>query len=139
MIKKTLHKVSAVLLSFIVLFSTMSFTVDFHYCGDTLVDTAILQKAENCGMEMEKPAPVSDCNVSKKNCCSDKELVVVGADDLKKSNETLTSDQHLFVASFIYTYVNLFEGLEENETSYKDYSPPLVHRRIYKLDETYLI
>ena len=111
MIKQTLHKASAILLSIVVLFSTMSFTVDFHYCGDNLVDTAILHKAENCGMEMDKPTPVSDCNVSEKNCCSDKEMVVVGADDLKKTNETLTSDQQLLVASFIYTYVNLFEDL----------------------------
>ena len=32
----------------------MSFTVDMHYCGDTLVDSAIFHKVKTCGMEMQK-------------------------------------------------------------------------------------
>jgi len=35
-------------MAFVVLFSTMSFTVNMHYCGDTLVETAIFKKAKGC-------------------------------------------------------------------------------------------
>ena len=36
--KKFLHKSMAILMAVVVLFTTMSFTVDMHYCGDSLVD-----------------------------------------------------------------------------------------------------
>ncbi|WP_455429473.1 HYC_CC_PP family protein, partial [Maribacter hydrothermalis] len=36
--KKFYHKILSVIMAFVVLLSTMSFTIDFHYCGDLLVD-----------------------------------------------------------------------------------------------------
>ena len=125
-------------MAIVVLFSTMSFTIDMHYCGDTLVDSAIFQNAETCGMEMENSS-IEGCSVKVKDCCSDEQLVLDGQDELKISFDKLTFDQQVFVASFVYAYINLFEGLEENASSYRDYVPPLVIRQIYKLDETYLI
>ena len=136
--KQIFHKISSFLMAIVVLFSTMSFTIDMHYCGDSLVETAIFHKAKGCGMEMEKPS-TDGCSIKVKDCCSDEQLIIDGQDELKISFDKLTFDQQVFVASFVYTYINLFEGLEENVTSYRDYVPPLVIRQIYKLDETYLI
>ena len=137
--KQIFHKIMSSVMAFVVLFSTMSFTIDMHFCGDTLIDTAIFHKTETCGMEMEASVPTSENKVSKKNCCSDKQIVVDGQDELKTSFEKLTIDQQVFIASFIYAYNNLFESVEENIKSYGDSSPSLVVKDIYKLDETYLI
>ena len=136
--KQVFHKISSFLMAIVVLFSTMSFTVDMHYCGDTLVDSAIFHNAETCGMEMENPS-TEGCAITKKDCCNDEQINIDGQDELNVSFNTLTFDQQLFVASFVYSYINLFEGLEENVTSYRDYAPPLVIKQIFKLDETYLI
>ncbi|MDL5514075.1 hypothetical protein QSE00_19835 [Arenibacter sp. M-2] len=136
--KQIFHKISSFLMAIVVLFSTMSFTIDMHYCGDNLVETAIFHKAKGCGMEMEKPS-TDGCSIKVKDCCSDEQLIIDGQDELKISFDKLTFDQQVFVASFVYTYINLFEGLEKNVTSFRDYVPPLVIRQIYKLDETYLI
>ncbi len=125
-------------MAFVVLFSTMSFTMNMHYCGDTLVETAIFNKAKGCGMEMEKPS-TEGCSITKKNCCNDEQLVIDGQDELKLNFDKLTFEQQQFVASFIYTYINLFEGLDKNVSSYEEYKPPLVIRQLYKIDETYLI
>ncbi len=137
--KEKLHRILSFSMAVLVLLSTMSFTIDMHYCGDTLVDTAIFKKAETCGMEMQKSTSPSECSFTKKDCCSEEQFVINGQDELKISFDTLTADQQLFVASFVYSYIQLFEGLEENVTLYKDYDPLLVSRQIYKLDETYLI
>ena len=45
MMKKISHKILATVMAFVVLFSTMSFTIDMHFCGDTLVATSMFQKA----------------------------------------------------------------------------------------------
>ena len=71
--KFVFHKIASFLMAFVVLFSTMSFTIDMHYCGDTLVDTAIFQKAKACGMEMQKPSN-EGCAVTKKDCCNDEQV-----------------------------------------------------------------
>ena len=136
--KQVFHKITSLLMAFVVLFSTMSYTVDMHYCGDTLVETAIFHKAKGCGMEMESPS-TEDCSVIKKNCCNDEQLLIDGQDELQLSINKISFEQQVFIASFVYTSINLFEGLEKNVSSYEEYRPPLVIRQIFKIDETYLI
>ena len=126
-------------MAIVVLFSTMSFTIDMHYCGDTLMDAAIFQKAKACGMEMEAAATSSICSMVKKDCCKEDQIIVKGQDELKISFEKLSIDQQFFVASFVYTFINLFESIEQKAIAFKEYSPPNVIKQIYKLDETYLI
>ena len=136
--KKVSHKIVSLLMAFVLLFSTMSFSVNMHYCGETLMDSAIFKKAETCGMEMENPLTDS-CSISKKNCCSDEIFVVDGQDELQLQVEKISFEQQVFIASFVYTYINLFEGLDSNVSTYEEYKPPLVIRQLYKIDETYLI
>lgn len=126
-------------MAIVVLFSTMSFTINMHYCGETLMDSAILHKAETCGMEMGNSTPNSDCNITIKDCCSDEQIVIDGQDELKLNFDKLTFEQQQFIASFVYTYINLFKGLDATISSYEEYKPPLVVKQIFKIDETYLI
>jgi hypothetical protein len=136
--KKFFHKIMSFTMAIVVLFTTMSFSLDMHYCGNTLVETAIFHKAKGCGMEMQKPSTKS-CSITMKNCCTDKQMIFDGQDELQLSFYTLSFEQQQFVTSFIYSYINLFGDVEEDVNTYRDYIPPLVVREIYKLDETYLI
>ena len=136
--KQVFHKIMSCLMAFVVLFSTLSFTVNMHYCGDTLVETAIFHKTKGCGMEMQNPS-TDGCSIMKKNCCEDKQLVIDGQDELQLSLDKLTFEQQQFIVSFVYTYISLFEAYDEDINSFRAYKPPLVVRQIYKLDETYLI
>lgn len=137
--KKVFHKITSMLIALVVLFSTMSFTITKHYCGDTLVDTSIFDKASTCGMETQFTSASSDCSILKIDCCNDEQIVVDGQDELRLSVDKISFEQQVFIASFVYTYNNLFEGLDNNVSSYQDYEPPLVIKQIYKFDETYLI
>jgi len=137
--KQVINKIAAVLMAFVVLFSTMSFTISEHYCGDYLVNSSLFSKAESCGMEMQKPSPTKDCSVNKDNCCSDVLTHIEGQSELKTDLSNLNFDQQVFVASFVYTYVNLFEGLDRNVVPFKNYSPPLIVRDIQVLDGVFLI
>jgi hypothetical protein len=136
--KQVSHKILATVMAFVVLFSTMSFTVDMHFCGDTLVATSLFQKAKSCGMKMEQPASKS-CAIIKSNCCKDKQMIIDGQDEMQLSVASISFEQQVFIASFVYTYRYLFEGLDTAVTSYQAYKEPLVSRQLYKLAETYLI
>ena len=137
--KQFLHKTMSVLMAFVVLFSTMSFTIDMHFCGDTLMDTAIFHKAKTCDMKMETATASSECSTIKKDCCKDEQVVIKGQDELKISFDKLTLEKQIFVASFVHSYINLFETVEDETNTFSEYPPPLIVKSIYKLDETYLI
>jgi hypothetical protein len=128
----------SLLMAVVLMFSTMSFTINMHYCGDNLVETAVFKKAKGCGMEMNIPAS-EGCSVAKKNCCEDKQLLKEGQNELQSSFEKLSVEQQLFITSFVLTYNNLFECLEEKTLHSNFYSPPLVQKDIQTLYEVYLI
>jgi hypothetical protein len=126
-------------MALLVLLSTVSFTVESHYCGGILVDSSLFGHVETCGMQIQQKPSSSACKITKKDCCSDEKLIVDGQNNLNISIDKLSIDKQVFVTSFIYSYIKLFEGIENNVTSYDDYAPPLVIRQLYKLDETFLI
>ena len=133
-----LHKILSVAMAFVVLFSTLSFTINMHYCGGTLVDTAIFKKVKSCGMEMQSSSS-KDCSILKKNCCSNEQIVIEGQDNLKLDLSNISFQQKIFIASFVYTYSNLFKSIAKENIHFKDYSPPLIVKDIQVLDEVYLI
>ena len=137
--KKVTHKISAIIMATVVLVSTMSFTIDMHYCGNTLVDVALYKEAKSCGME-QGVSDSSGCAILiKKGCCTDKQLTLEGQDELQTSFDKITLEQQIFVASFYYSYINLFEGLENNIVPLEEYPPPLLVKDIQVLNETFLI
>jgi len=137
--KQLIKKIGAVFMAFVVLFSTMSFTINEHYCGEMLVDTALFSKAESCGMEMQKPAPIDGCSIQKDSCCSDVLIQIEGQSELKANLSDLSHEQEVFVALYIESYINLFEGLDTHIVPFKYYSPPLLVWDIQVLDEVFLI
>lgn len=137
--KKVFFKISSFFMALLVLLSTFSFVVDQHYCGDILVDFSLFGKAESCGMDMPTSHNSNDQGVDRKGCCENQTLAIAGQDDLKVSFENLSLEQQNFVVSLIYTYINSFEGFDEDIVAFEDYSPPPLIRDIQILDQTFLI
>ncbi len=137
--KQLFKKIGAILMAFVVLLSTMSFTISEHYCGDHLVASSFFSKAESCGMKMENPSPNKDCGIQKDNCCKDVIKQIKGQNDLKIDFQTLNFEQQQFITSFVYTYSNLFEGFKTNSIPFKYYSPPQVDKDINVLYRVFRI
>ncbi len=132
MIKQFIHKGLSLILAFLVLFSTTSFTIEKHFCGDTLIDIAIFTEAKNCGENMEL--------TSKKSCCKDETEVILGQDELNTPVfDDLQIENQVFLATFVVVYSNLFESLPKQIIPFKDYSPPIVVTDIQVLDQVFLI
>ena len=124
-------------MAFLVLLSTLSFTMEKHFCGDTLIDVAIFTKAITCGMDMEA---VSKISLEKKSCCKDELEIVKGQDKLKKASfEDLHLDQQFFLAALVHSFTNLFEVLPKQVVPHKDYSPPNLVADIQVLDQVFII
>ena len=125
----------------IVLASTMSFTVNKHYCGRFLVDSAVFSVAKTCKMKMatHQMQTNSSCEVSKKSCCTDKHINIEGQDELKTNWEHLSLEQQQFITTLAFSLATLFIEDTTDKKQFKPYRPPLIVKEIHKLDEVYLI
>ncbi len=140
MLKQILHKTGSILLAFIVLFSSFSFTVHKHICGGEIADTSFFLEADSCGMEMDlcKNNSSQEENIKQEPCCNDHSEIIQGNHNNQQAQQALELPQAQFLAAFIVSYISLFDEVK-NAPSYNEYSPPLVVKNIHKLDETYLI
>lgn len=136
--KKITNKIKAFAMAFVVLFSTTTYSINMHYCDDSLVETSIIHKSKDCKMEMEKSS-TEECSISNKNCCYDKQLLIEGLDEAQFTLNNISFEQKVLIDSFFYSYINYFEELEKKVSSYGEYKHPFLIKRIYKIVETYLI
>lgn len=141
--KQLFTKISSVLLAIVVVFSTMSFSISEHYCGDYLVDTGIFSKAESCGMEIEtdlvNAIAIDGCSIEKSNCCQDLVKHIEGQQILKADNSSLSIEKQNIVAAFLFSYLYIFEDFSLEITPYQNYTPPLIVKDILLLDQVFLI
>jgi len=133
--KQFFTKISTFLLAFFVLFSTFSFTVETHYCGDLLVDVSFVVEAENSAMS-------SDLIVcaKKNNCCKVEIQKVVGQGQLRFHEiEKLSFSNQEFITPFFVSKNYLFIKKESENRFYKDFSPPDIPLNYQILYQTFLI
>lgn len=118
------------------MFSTLSITVEKHYCGDHLVDIALFTSAETCGME----APKSQDALSNKSCCKDVVDLIEGQDELSLSSY---EDLQLVKITLLATTVLPIEIHDTRVLKVFEpkgyYSPPLIIRDFNILHEVFLI
>lgn len=91
---------------------------------------------------METNQTASSCEkvaANKSSCCTDKQVVKEGSEDLKISFVQLSLEQHVFLTAFTYTYLDRFEEIDTQETSFQDADPPFVRRDLQVLHQTFLI
>lgn len=134
--RKNFQQSISSVLALLVLVSTFSFAIDKHFCGDFLVDMAVFSEAKTCGMAMHNS---SENGMTEDSCCTNEKITVEGQDELKISFDSLNIDQQVFLSSFTFSYLNLFEGLPPHSIPFKDYSPPLLVSDIQVLDQVFLI
>ncbi len=138
--KELFRHISAIALSALVLFSTLSFTVGIHYCGQHLVDFAINKKAQGCGMSLaepdSKPGPGHDQGFP---CCEDVLLSFDGQEDLQQAVFELNLEPQIMVlaAPMLPEFRTIFCAY--NNHTYKDYFPPPLPKDIPVLYQSFLI
>lgn len=137
--KSVFKKIGAILSALLVLFSTFSFTVDSHYCGEFLVDASYLGKADGCGMEKAIDVSSKEASVKKKSCCKDVTEFIQAPNFEKQELLKISKEQVNFVIAYTYSYINLFKEAQLRNEFYKDFSPPDIQQDYQVLYQTFLI
>ncbi|RDY59351.1 hypothetical protein DX873_08130 [Flagellimonas nanhaiensis] len=119
-----------------VLFSTVSWTVDKHLCMGRVMDISFFAHAEDCGMEEAATAMGEELEIP---CCDDESFTLQGQDDLKLSWNDLDLEQQTFLVTFAQSYLDLYTPLEELPVPNEKYPPPILVRDVQVLDQVFLI
>ncbi len=138
-----LQQFISVAMALFVFISTLSISIEKHYCGDHLVDVSIFTDAEKCGMGVaEKGLDTSDQSslLITQSCCKDVVNFVEGQDELSlDKTKGLNMNQKVFIMSFASTFSGLnYLDLQSNKT-FVPYSPPKFVKDIQALNEVFLI
>ncbi|WP_188458818.1 HYC_CC_PP family protein [Psychroflexus planctonicus] len=139
MMKARFQHIASLLLAVLVLFSTQSFSINTHYCGNILVDKAIMKPAKKCAMHSEQSQSKHEHENEKDECCDDEVDLIEGQDQLKIQSTDFELPHPIFVEAFVFTFFSTssFET-EVNTTIYED-PPPLLQRDFQTFYQVFLI
>ncbi len=123
-------------LVFIVLASTMSFTIERHFCGGELIGVTMFSEGLDCCSAKCEPKD----GVIESHCCKAVVDVIKGLDTVvAKAASDSFIQQQLFLISNINPFLTFFNDLELIKSSYRNYTPPERVIDICILDQVFLI
>lgn len=126
-------------MAFLVVCSTVCFSIEKHLCGTMLVDAAIFSEVEACGSKVCGEEMGPGMAIADDSCCTNQKMTVEGQDELKISFHSLDFDQQLFLGIFTKSFIYLFEELSLRIVPFEHYSPPRLVSDIQILDQVFLI
>jgi len=95
-------KTTALVLACLTLVVSFNWSVNAHYCGSDLINYAFIGEAEGCGMDEfdEVCESSADKNgVLDKTCCSNRDLVFDGVDQVRKISSNILANTNFILLS----------------------------------------
>lgn len=131
-----LQQLISVAMALLVFISTLSVSIEKHYCGDNLIDVAFFAEVQKCELEVSDKETV----LMTASCCKDVVDLLEGQDELSlKKTKELNTNQKVFILSLAYVFSGLNMLEPENNKPFKHYTPPEVVGDIQALNQVFLI
>ncbi|MHB1197741.1 MAG: HYC_CC_PP family protein [Lutibacter sp.] len=119
-----MSKILTFFLALLVLFSSVSFTLEKHFCGGQIYSESLFGKAEKCGMEEQCcVAENNNLYISKKSCCKD-EIQLINGSIFKKESTIKLNNKQQYLSVFVLIDAVLFSQKENKSSHFKNYFPP---------------
>jgi|SRR5690606_12767702 len=141
---RILQTIVSFVLAALVLVSSTTFTVGLHVCRGHVSDIAVMQEAQPCAMELmavELGFADEDCGMtSKMKCCEDRTLSFEGTDYQYKAAKSLTLHDLTTVQAVLPALLGFVSPSQSSTYAPShSYKPPLIHRDVTILVQSFLI
>ena len=154
-----IHKVVALLLSFLMFFTSIGYSMDIHYCKGEVEDVSFFGEVTSCEMQTEESTSLKECchasdvresqcknhsigdGIQKEDCCKD-EVLVLSVEDFSvaRSIEASIHKLLIFPISFLYALAlsERVDVLHEDDSTYyyRSYFPT---RELHLLHQVFII
>ncbi len=144
MVLQFLNKILALILALIVIFSSLSFTVEKHICMDEVTDVSFFTEADTCEMQTDEceDTGIKDHTGSfdDQDCCTNVHELIPGTNIEQPALDGFEINTLPFIITYAFTYLNLFKDNKEH-VPFSGYISPhvLTDRNIQILYQTFLI
>lgn len=152
---RSIYRFVALMMAFLVLFTSTSFTLSMHYCCGELKSVSVVGKAKTCHDTIEEKEN-SNClhhkkrtaktNKTKecfeiKDCCSDKTVCInAGQDQQVEAIDFIVSNQFLqFASAFVIAFFVYILPPQQEVSLFKHYRPPLLQKNIPVFNQSFLL
>ena len=146
--RKGTYRISALLLVALMLFSTVGFSLDMHFCQGKLVSSSFFGDAPNClekaGLKNTKVCAnhktPSSPSFKKKSCCEDKLLHFQSDQDLntQKTDFVISPQLQVFLTAYVLVFTD-WTSFKAETPRFSLYKPPLLRRDIPVLVQSFLL
>ena len=151
---KSTYRIIALMMAFLMLFTSTSFAMDMHYCGGELKSVSFFGKAKTChdlAAEFEKSTkscPHHKKMVTKnegcsedKDCCSNKTVILQFEQDQKTQYVHYVVNKELkqFVIAYVSAFLSDRYDNKGHAANYILYRPPIIQEDIQVLYQTFLL
>jgi hypothetical protein len=138
--KKIIYNIAAFFLSALVLFSSVSFSVEKHLCGGHVFSASVFGKAEKCGMEAGYCAVENNNHsLSQKSCCKDEIQLKNGSVFKKETGLKLNNNQQNLLAFTLFDYSVFSPTSVSRIIQFKNYFPPPITQNFNILYQVFRI
>ena len=137
--KARFQHIASLLLALLVLVSTQSFSINSHYCGNILVDKAVMKSAKKCAMHSESSHKKHEQEQQKDDCCDDEVELIEGQDQLKIQSSEFELPNPYFVEAFVFSFLVQIPFEAKPKINFQENPPPLLTRDFQSYYQTYLI
>lgn len=135
-----LKSLATIVMALLVLLSTLSLTVEKHYCGDFLVAISYFGNNQGCADEKENDTCDLPAIIKKKSCCKDEINQIKGHEDLTSaSTEKFNFEQQQIVTALLLKHMQCFHKLPKERGSYECYVPPNIIKNFQVLHDVFII
>ena len=149
---KLTYRFIALILAFLVFFTSVGFSLDMHFCEGKLKTVNLFGKAKSCHKKANEQA-MNDCHhhcemmvqnevcsEGENNCCENKTLKFDNDQDkeIQTSNYLVNIQSQSFFTVFVIEFFADFLFSSGNP-SVKQYKPPLILRNIPVLVQSFLL
>lgn len=136
--------IASLILAALVLASSTTFSVGLHVCRGHVHNIAVMQKAQPCGMELmaaELGFADEDCALAGgMKCCEDRTLSFEGTEYQYKTPTTVVLPDVTTVSAVMPSLLSQIAPLPSSVfQSHDSYKPPLLHRDVTVLVQSFLI
>jgi hypothetical protein len=153
MTKSKKDRIISLMMAILILVSSMGFSIDVHYCQGQIKSFSLFGKAESCHQEVKKqhctkhkkschaaPSNQEKLSSCKKDCCSNKTIIVESNDEARKLQSLKLSQKQVeFVSVFVQVFFLVKTDLNKNIVPHLNYIPPLLNKDIPVLIQSFLL
>lgn len=140
---KAFHRIIALVMAFLMFFTSAGFSVNVHYCKGELKSFSLIGEAESCHAAKKSCPHHAKMQIEEdkaSDCCSNETVVV---DDLDTDfnvaqNAEFTNFEIKFVTAFVYAFNNVTTQNVSKTSCFETYDP-WPPRDIYVILERFLI